>query len=82
MVRMQIQLEEEQAKRLRQIAREQGRSMSELVRQSVDSLFRSQGMPNREELKRRALDTVGRFRSGSRDISTHHDRYLEKAFKN
>ncbi len=56
--------------------------MSELVRQSVDSLFRSQGMPNREELKRRALDTVGRFRSGSRDISTHHDRYLEKAFKN
>ncbi len=82
MVRMQIQLEEEQAKTLRQIAREQGRSMSELVRQSVDSLFRSQGMLNREELKRRAMDTVGRFHSGSRDISTHHDRYLEEAFKN
>jgi hypothetical protein len=82
MVRMQIQLEEEQAKTLRQIAREQGRSMSELVRQSVDSLFRSQGMLNREELKRRAMDAVGRFHSGSRDISAHHDRYLEEAFKN
>jgi hypothetical protein len=79
---MQIQLEEEQAKTLRQIAREQGRSMSELVRQSVDSLFRSQGMLNREELKRRAMDAVGRFHSGSRDIAAHHDRYLEEAFKN
>ena len=33
--------------------------MSELVRQSVDSLFRSQGMLNREELKQHAMDTVG-----------------------
>ena len=82
MVRMQIQLEEEQAKRLRQIAREQRRAMSELVRQSVDYLFRSQGMLNREELKRRALDTVGSFHSGSCDISTRHDRYLDEAFKN
>jgi predicted DNA-binding transcriptional regulator len=78
MVRIQIQLEEEQAKRLRQIAREQGLSVSELVRQSVDSLFRSQGMLNREELKQHAMDTVGSFHSGSRDISTHHDRYLER----
>jgi hypothetical protein len=39
-------------------------------------------MLNREELKRRALDTVGRFHSGSRGISTHHDRYLEATFKN
>ena len=81
MVRMQIQLSEDQAKALRQIAREQGRSMAELIRWSVDSLFRSHGRLSREELKRRAMAAVGRFHSGASDISTKHDRYLSEAFR-
>ncbi len=81
MVRTQIQLTEEQAKALREIARAKGRSMAELVRRSVDSLLRSQGMLNREELKRRAMAAVGRFHSGASDISTNHDRYLSEAFR-
>jgi hypothetical protein len=35
---------------------------------------------DREELKRRALAVSGRFRSGLKDLSTEHDRYLEEAF--
>ena len=35
---------------------------------------------DREELKRRALAVSGRFRSGLKDLSTEHDRYLEEDF--
>jgi hypothetical protein len=35
---------------------------------------------DREELKRRALAVSGRFRSGLKDLSSEHDRYLEEAF--
>jgi hypothetical protein len=81
MVRMQIQLEEEQAKALRRISREQGRSLAELVRRGVDAVLRSQGQPSRQELKRRAREAIGRFRSGKSDVSSRHDRYLADAYR-
>lgn len=81
MIRLQIQLEEEQAKALRRISREQGRSLAELIRQGVDAVLRSQGQPSREELKRRAQEAIGRFHSGKSDVSSRHDRYLADAYR-
>jgi hypothetical protein len=81
MVRLQIQLEEEQAKALRRMSREQGRSLAELIRRGVDTVLRSQGQPSREELKRRVQEAIGRFHSGKPDVSSRHDRYLADAYR-
>jgi len=35
---------------------------------------------DREDLKRRALAAIGRFRSDVTDLGVEHDRYLEEAF--
>jgi hypothetical protein len=34
----------------------------------------------REALKRRSLESLGRFNSGVRDLASAHDRYLDDAF--
>jgi hypothetical protein len=81
MVRMQIQLTESQATAIRRLASATGKSAAELVRQGVDLYLISQKRPTPEEQLRRALSAVGRFRSGLRDVSTEHDRYLAEAFK-
>ncbi len=81
MVRTQIQLTEAQAKALKDAAARQGRSMAELVRDGVEVLLRTQAGPSREELKRRAIAALGRFRSGKSDVSSDHDRYLAEAFR-
>lgn len=80
MVRTQIQLNEEQAKGLREAAARQGRSMADLVRDGVD-LVLGTGAVGREERKRRALAASGKFHSGLEDIARHHDRYLAEAFR-
>lgn len=80
MMRTQIQLTEEQAERLRALARERGVSLSELVRQAVDLLVQTEGNQTWEGRKQRALKVVGRFASGRGEISAQHDRYLEESF--
>jgi Arc/MetJ-type ribon-helix-helix transcriptional regulator len=76
MVRTQIQLTEKQARRLKQLAAAQGRSMADLIRSSVDALL-AQPEANDAEVRRiRALRAAGRFRSGVRDLSSQHDRHL------
>lgn len=54
--------------------------MADLIRSSVDETLRRRGHVSREELKRRALTAVGRFRSGLGDLASEHDRYLDDAF--
>lgn len=76
MVRTQIQLTEQQARRLKQLAAARGRSMADLIRGSVDALL-SQPEAHDDEAKRsRALRAAGRFRSGIRNLSSQHDRHL------
>ncbi|MFL6235505.1 MAG: hypothetical protein ACJ76N_20380 [Thermoanaerobaculia bacterium] len=43
-------------------------------------MLTSEAPKDREEIKKRALAVSGRFRSGLKDLSTEHDRYLEDAF--
>jgi predicted transcriptional regulator len=80
MVRTQIQLTEEQAKAVKKIARARHLSVAELIRQAVDNLIKASTVIDVEERRKRAIDAAGRFRSGLRDLSTEHDKYLEEAF--
>jgi len=81
MVTRNIELTEEQDRLLEEVATDQGRTVSEVVREKVDELLRTQVQPSRQELRRRAAALSGRFRSGLSDLSTEHDRYLEESFR-
>ena len=80
MVRIQIRLTEEQAKTLKKLASTRHLSVVELIRQAVDSIIQSNAVIDIEERRKRAINAVGKFRSGKRDISKEHDKYLEEAF--
>lgn len=80
MVRTQIQLTEDQSRALKLLAAHQGKSVAELIRQSVDQLVRSAGVVDVEERRRRAIAAAGRFSSGHNDLSTDHDRYLAEDY--
>jgi hypothetical protein len=77
MVRTIIQLSEAQAKALKERAKEQGVSVSELARQGVDMLLRTKA--GNAEIRRRAMEAVG-FISDKPDLSVHHDRYLAESY--
>jgi hypothetical protein len=77
MVRMQIQFTEEEVDALRRDAARRHLSISAVVRESVDEcLSRGHTAPSREELVRRSLAAVGRFHSGTGDVSARHDDYF------
>jgi Ribbon-helix-helix protein, copG family len=80
MVTRLIELTEEQDKALEEIAAVEGRSVSELIRARMDNILQQEHPNDREEIKRRAIAAIGRFRSDVTDLATEHDRYLEKAF--
>jgi Arc/MetJ-type ribon-helix-helix transcriptional regulator len=81
MVRTQILLTEEQARELRRQAAAEGRSMADLVRDSVDAMLKARAGGGRRHAKARALAAAGRFRSGVPDLGTRHDDYLADAWK-
>ena len=77
MVRMQIQFTEAAAEALRREAAQRSVSVSAVVRDAVDDrLSRSHLMPSREELARRSFAAMGRFHSGTGDVSARHDEYF------
>ena len=80
MVRTQIQLTEEQAKSLKKLAGKRHASLASLIREGVDMVLESSGAVSDEERRRRALAAAGKFRSGKRDLSTKHDKYLDETF--
>ena len=82
MVRTQIQLTEQQARRLRARARERGVSLAEVIRRYIDKGIAEEN-PDRQALYERASGVVGRFpdRAGTPDLSRRHDDYLSEAFE-
>ena len=80
MVRTQIQLTEEQVKALKIMSLSRHLSVAEIIRQAVDTIIRTNTMVDIEERRKMAIDIVGRFSSGKRDISRKHDTYLAEAF--
>jgi hypothetical protein len=81
-IRTQIQLTEEQRRRLREAARRSGQSAAEIIRQSVDR-FLDQGAGGLVGATTRlsALDVSGRFHSGLSDVAVRHDDYLDEAYR-
>ena len=80
MIRTQIQLTEEQHRRLHELAAQRGSSMAELVREGVEYVIeRSTG-----DRRWRALRSVlgaGRDSRGSNDVAERHDDYFEEALR-
>ncbi|HMN29875.1 MAG TPA: ribbon-helix-helix protein, CopG family [Caldilineaceae bacterium] len=76
MVRTQIQLTEEQARLLKELALREDVSIAELIRRSIDSYFQASKQPDRTARKARALAIVGKYASGPNDISVTHDQVL------
>lgn len=83
MVRTQIQLTEKQAEEVKRIARARRVSTAEVIREALDNLIRSGAVAavTAEDRRVRALNAVGKFSSGKRDISRKHDKYLAEAFR-
>jgi hypothetical protein len=82
MVRTQIQLTEQQLRKLRARARERGLSLAEMIRRCVDVAL-SDESNDRATLYERAARIIGRFpdKGGATDLALKHDSYLEKAFE-
>jgi len=78
MIRIQIQLTPEQAHALKRLAAREGKSVAELIRLSVDSMLRSGGIKNQDDLRRRALAAAGKL-NGPEDLAAKHDDYLAEA---
>ncbi len=79
MVRTQIQLTESQVRRLRDMARDAGISMSEAVRRCIEKAL-GEGSPGRGVLYARAAGLAGSVEdpAGATDVASDHDRYLEE----
>lgn len=77
MIRTQIQLTEEQACGLKELAARRGVSMAELVRQGVKRVLDESGQ---EERWRRASAVLGRYSDEETDVSVNHDKYLDEAY--
>jgi hypothetical protein len=83
MVRTQIQLTDEQHRRLRRLARRLGESLAEAVRRCVDDrLEREDVQPSREERPQAVLAVFGRYEDpeGLSNVAVEHDRYLVRAY--
>ncbi len=84
MIRTQIQLTQEQARRVKEVAEREEISMAEVIRRAVDYWLTRHGDLDIVERRRRALSVVremdGMFRSGYTDISTNHDAHLAEIY--
>jgi len=80
MVRTQIQLTEEQARKLRIRARQSGVSLAELIRGFVARGLAEEGV-DRSRLYEKAAGLLGRFpdRDAASDLAREHDRYIDES---
>jgi len=82
MVRTQVQLTEQQVRRLRHKARDEGVSLAEIVRRCVERGLADEA-PHRGALYDRAAALVGQFADGADrpDLSARHDDYLDETYE-
>ncbi|MGQ9804370.1 MAG: ribbon-helix-helix protein, CopG family [Anaerolineae bacterium] len=81
MIRTQIQLEEVQYRRLKELAASRRLSVAELIRRAVDDWLATSAAIADEERRQRAIAAAGRFRSGLGDLAEKHDEYLIQAYE-
>jgi len=71
MLRIQAQLTEEQARRLKTLAADEGVSVAALLRRGADLVLDQGAGETREDRRRRALEAVGRFTDAA-DVARRH----------
>ena len=81
MVRTQIQLTEAQVSKIKKVAIDKGPSVAEVIRRAVENMVQSSAQMTIQERARRAMEIAGKFRSGKRNISGKHDKYLAEAYE-
>jgi hypothetical protein len=79
MVRTQIQLTEEQARKVKRMAAHRGVPMAEVIRDAIEGAIRLDTQS--EDRRKRAVSIVGKFHSGKKNVSKEHDAYLTEAFE-
>lgn len=82
MIRTQIQLSEEQARRVKAMARREGVSMAEMIRRALDRLL-GEEEPARARHWADAGALVGAFsdREGEERVAARHDAHLDEAYR-
>jgi len=73
MIRTQIQFEKKTYESLKTKSKETGKSISEIVRRSLDQTIESQGC---DQKWARALNSLGKFASGLDNLAEKHDEHL------
>lgn len=77
---MQIQISEEQARILNQLAADRGISVAELIHIIIERYIHSTSQAPADQRSEKALAIIGAFSSKHADLSTDHDRYLVKIY--
>jgi Arc/MetJ-type ribon-helix-helix transcriptional regulator len=84
MIRTQIQLTQEQSRRIKEVAEREEISMAEVIRRAVDFWLETGGTLTKEERRQRAVQAVreidGKYYSDSSDVSANHDTYLDEVY--
>jgi hypothetical protein len=80
MIRTQIQLTEDQAERVKRIARARGVSIATVIRDAVDQLDDGDERAEREGWERFSA-VVGAFHGGPGVVSEEHDDELARAYE-
>ena len=73
MLRAQIQFKEAMYEKLKDLSKQSGKSISDIVRRSLDETLEKQAV---EEKWVRALQSAGNFQSGLNDLAEKHDEHL------
>jgi hypothetical protein len=80
MVRTQIQLSEEQHRRLKAEAYRRGMSVSAVLRELVDRSFGEAETDRRAKAEAAWKAFIGCFSDGATDVSENHDKYLAEIY--
>ncbi len=73
MIRTQIQIEPQTYEKLKAKSKGSGKSISEIVRRSLDQTIESQ---ETDQKWARALSSLGKFTSGLNNLAEKHDAHL------
>ena len=79
MVRTQIQLTDDLAAHIKDLAAQEHVSMAEMIRRAVGHFLDTASRTRADDRYTRALAAAGRFRSGRRDLSVRHDAEFAEA---
>lgn len=79
MVRIQVELSDQQAQALERLSVQRGVSVADLLQQGVDLVIGAVDSPEWRTRRERALAALGCFASGAGDLAERHDHHLAEA---